>query len=306
MSRDRAPRLGPPGPGARRATFVVPPTLAGERLDKALAAGVEELSRAKARKIIGMGAVYLGTERCRVASKPVAAGDALTVTWHPEVLTPERYELDVLHEDARVVVVNKPAQQLSFGSELGDVGSLAHALARRYGPEAVLMHRLDKPASGLLLVARDAAAAAALTPQVREHRMSRRYLAIAAGTPAAGWCETPLVKEGRAVRPAHPGEEGMPARSFVEVLRTEGAASLVRVTLETGRTHQIRVHLMSLGAPLVGDRRYGGPDAPRVCLHAAHLGFVHPDGHPLAFDVAPHDDFWAAAGWSRPSDLDLA
>ncbi len=301
MSRDRAPRLAAPGAGARRASFVVPPELAGTRLDKALAAGIDGLSRAVARKVIGMGGVYLGNLRCRVASKPVEAGDALTVTWHPEVLTPERFPLAIVHEDARLVVVDKPAQQLSFGSELGDVGSLAYALARRFGPEAALMHRLDKPASGLLLVARDADAAAHMTPQVREHTMSRRYFAIAAGAPVPGWCEAPLVKDGRSVRPARPGEDGMPARSLVEVVDAAGGFTLVQVTLETGRTHQIRVHLASLGAPLVGDRLYGGPPAPRVCLHAAHLGFVHPDGRALAFDAAPPADFWTAAGWDvRP------
>jgi len=305
-TRGRAPRLKPPGAGAQRASFVVSAELAGTRLDKALAAGVDGMSRATARKVIGMGAGYLGTQRCRVASKPVEVGDALTVTWHPDVLTPQRFELKVVHEDARVVVVDKPAHQLSYGSELGDVGSLSYALSRRYGAEATLMHRLDKPASGLLVVARDAGATAALTPQVREHRMSRSYLAIAAGVPTPGWCETPLVKDGRKVRPAGPGEDGMPARSHVEILREDGGASLVRVTLETGRTHQIRVHMMSLGAPLVGDRMYGGPSASRVCLHAAHLGFTHPDGRALSFDSAPHADFWEAAGWRPPGDLDLA
>ena len=294
--RQRAPRLGAEGVGARRARFVVPAALDGERLDKALAAGVPDLSRGLARKIIDMGGVYLGVDRCRVASKPLAEGDVLTVTWHPDVLVPERFPLAVLHTDPRVLVVDKPAGQLSQGSELGDVGSLAHALEKRFGASARLMHRLDKPASGLLVVGRDPEAVAHLTPQVREHTMTRHYYAVAAGAPAAGPCTLPLVKDGRGMRVAHPDEPGaLPARSDVEVLGGAPGRTLVRVTLHTGRTHQISLHLAALGAPLVGDELYGGPPAPRLCLHAAHLGFIHPDGRYLSFDLAPPEDFWAAA-----------
>lgn len=303
MSRGAGPRLGAVAPGARRITVRVEPSLAGERLDKALAASAPELSRALARKIIGMGGVHLGAQRCKVASKPVEAGDLLTVTWHPDVLTAERFPLRVVHEDAQVVVVDKPSGQLSQASELGDVGSLAHALDKRFGPEARLMHRLDKGASGLLVVARGPDASAALTPQVRDHTMERRYLAVVEGTPAEGWCERPLAREGRLMRVARDGEAGLPARSHVAIVATEGSRTLVRVTLATGRTHQIRVHLASLGAPLVGDGRYGGPRAARLCLHAERLGFTHPDGRLLVFDSALPDDLRAS---SAMACLDLA
>ncbi len=296
-NRGRPPKLKDPGPGAERAVVVVPQALSGERIDKALAALVPGLSRSFARKILGMGGVHHGDARCRVASREVAVGDVLTATWHREVTAAELFELCVVHEDARVAVVHKPAGQLSQGSELGDVGSVVWALRRRFGRDARLMHRLDKPASGLLLVGLDAAAVRRLAPQIREHTVGRRYYAVTAGVPAQGRCELPLAREGRRMRVAQPGEQGaLDARSVVEVIATAGGRALARVTLETGRTHQIRLHLSAVGAPIVGDRRYGGPAASRLCLHAAHLAFDHPDGGRPAFDLAPGDDFWDAAG----------
>ncbi len=255
MSRDRAPRLAAPGPGAERAVVVVPPALDGERIDKVLAALVPAISRGFARKVLGLGGVYIGDQRCRVASRPVRRGDVLTATWHRDVTAPEVFDLVVVHEDARVVVIDKPAGQLSQGSELGDVGSLVWSLGRRFGSGARLMHRLDKPASGLLVVGRDADAVKELAPQIREHTVTRSYFAATQGVPAEGLCELALVREKRRMRIAADGEAGLDARSHVEVCAVHDGRAIVRVTLETGRTHQIRLHLSALGAPIIGDRR---------------------------------------------------
>jgi RluA family pseudouridine synthase len=224
----------------------------------------------------------------------------LELSWHPDVLTPERFELVILHEDRDIVVVDKPAGQLSQGSELGDVGSLMHALMRRFGHDVRLMHRLDKGASGIMLAARHAEATAALTPQFREHTIERRYLALTAGVPPEGACEVPIVKEGRRVRAARDGEGGgLFARSVVHVLeRVEtpaGPGARVAVELYTGRTHQIRIHLSALGAPIFGDDEYGGPPSGRMCLHATTLGFVHPRGQRERFERDPPDDFASIA-----------
>ncbi len=298
--RDARPHLVKPAEGAERRQVRVPPELSGERIDRAIAALVPDVSRTLARRILGMGGVYLGHQRCRVAGKNVLAGDWITVTWDPEVSAPQDFPLEVLYEDARVVAVVKPAHQLVQGTELGDVGTLAHALAKRFGPDTKLMHRLDAPASGLLLAVKDPDASAALTPQFRRHTIGREYLAVTQGVPREGTCETPLAKDGRLMRPAGPGEAGLPARTDVAVVQTEGGRALVRATLHTGRTHQIRVHLMSLGAPLVGDPTYGGPTAPRMCLHATRLVFQHPDdGREVELVCPPGDDFWAA-GRVRP------
>jgi 23S rRNA pseudouridine1911/1915/1917 synthase len=278
---------------ANKQTATVPPELDGERIDKALAALIPDMSRHLARKVLAMGGVHVSKRRVRMASFPVKVGDTLVAVWHPDILEPERYPMTVVFEDDDLIVVDKPSGQLSQGSELGDVGSLIYSLMRRYGPDARLMHRLDKGASGLLVAARNTVASAMLTPQFREHTIERRYLALVSGVPPEGPVTIPIVSEGRKVRAAYPGEDGMSARSEVRVLSTEGDTSLVEVTLYTGRTHQIRIHLSALGSPIVGDPEYGGRPAGRLALHAAILGLYHPDGRILQFRSNPPEDFEA-------------
>ncbi len=302
-ARGRAPVLAKPAAGAQRVVVTVTGEQAGLRLDQALSRLADGLSRGRARKIIGMGAVYLGQRVCRVASRKVAPGDVLTATWHDAVSTAERFELTIVHEGPDVVVVNKPSGQLSQGSELGDEGSLVRELTRRFGPDIRLMHRLDKPASGLLVAARNPDVSAYLTPQFREHTITRAYRAIVNGVPADGWVDVPIVKEGRRVRVGVAGE-GVPARTRIDVLRSEGDLSCITAKLATGRTHQIRLHLAHLGAPIVGDRRYGGGDASRLCLHAVLLGFELPGGKTRRFDCPPPEDFWLAGGMAA-SDASL-
>jgi 23S rRNA pseudouridine1911/1915/1917 synthase len=294
---------------AREARARVPAELHGERLDKALAALVPELSRHKARKILAMGAVHVNGRRVRMAGHTLRTGDSLRLAWHDDVLEAPSFPLEIVHEDAQVVVVVKPSGQLSQGSELGDVGSLTHALARRFGPDVRLMHRLDLGTSGLMVAARTQLASACLTPQFREHTIARRYVALLSGELRAPVvCEARLRQEGRLIRVARPDEAGMTAWSMFLPLDAEGLPALdddgaprpdfvpdvrdgqtpVEVHLRTGRTHQIRVHAAHLGCPVIGDPTYGGPAAPRVMLHAAHLAFTHPDGRRLAFGERPY------------------
>lgn len=282
---------------ATKRSAVVPESMEGERLDKALAALMPDMTRHLAKKVLTMGGVFVGKRRVRRASEPVRAGDVLQATWHPEVLVPEHYDMTVLHEDEDVVVIDKPTGQLSQGSELGDVGSLAHALMRRYGRDIRLMHRLDKGASGVMVAGRHPDATAALTPQFREHSIERRYLAVTQGVPKEGPIELAIIQQAREVRAVRGEERGLYAKSLVNVVETlEGGRALVAVQLYTGRTHQIRIHLQALGTPILGDTEYGGPAAARLCLHAEVLGFVHPRGHLLRFERPLPDDFRLAAG----------
>ncbi len=282
---------------AHKRSAVVPDALEGERLDKALAALMPDMTRHLAKKVLSMGGVFVGKRRVRRASEPVRAGDVLQATWHPEVLVPEHYDMTVLHEDDDVVVIDKPAGQLSQGSELGDVGSLAHALMRRYGRDIRLMHRLDKGASGIMVAGRNPDATAALTPQFREHSIERRYLAVTQGVPREGPIELAIIQQAREVRAVRGDERGLYAKSHVHVVDTlPNGRALVAVQLYTGRTHQIRIHLEALGTPILGDTEHGGPPAARLCLHAEVLGFMHPRGQPMRFERPLPDDFRRAAG----------
>lgn len=281
---------------ADKRTAIVPQPLAGERIDKVLAALVPGMSRHLARKVLAMGGVQVNGKRVRMASFAVRVGDKLVAVWHPDILEPERFPLTVVHEDDELVVVDKPSGQLSQGSELGDVGSLIYELMRRYGPQIRLMHRLDKGASGLLVAAKNPIATDWLTPLFREHRMERRYLALVSGVPREGEISVPIVIEGRKARAARPGEDGLPARSEVRIREAWEGGALVEVQLFTGRTHQIRIHLAAVGSPIVGDPEYGGPEAPRLALHAAVLGIDRPDGRVLGVERPPGEDFWACRG----------
>ena len=187
-ARSKDPGLKDPGAGAIRHQVVVPFELSGERLDRALATLIDDVSRTLARKVIGMGAVYIGKKRCRVASRTVTAGDRLTATWHPQILQPKSFKLRILHSDEHVVVLAKPAGQIVAGTELGDAGSLQLALEKRFDNKTKLMHRLDMAASGLMLAARTKRATRVLTPQFREHTIGRKYLAITERAVEDGSC----------------------------------------------------------------------------------------------------------------------
>ena len=293
------PRLGAVARGAHREQVEVPVRLDGERLDRALAGLVEQLSRGMARRIIGMGSVYIGLERCRVASRKVRAGDRLTVTWHPDVKAPRTFPLEVIWESRDLVAVHKPSGQIVQGTELGDVGTLARELVGRFGDDIRLMHRMDAPASGVLVAARKGPSTEGLAAQFRTHDIKRCYVAITSESPLEGCCERPLIRDGRRMRVASQGEDGLSARTDFKVVAHSEGRFLVRASLHTGRTHQIRVHLASMGAPIVGDRFYGGERSDRMCLHGYQLGFRAPaNGEDVLLDCPPGADFWSAGGMS--------
>ena len=228
----------PPNSTARKARVQVPEALGGARLDKVLAQLVPELSRREARKVLAMGAVTIGKKRVRIASWEVRTGDEIALTWHPDVLVPEHFALEIVYQDAAIAIVSKPAGQLSQGSELGDVGSLQYALMRHFGQHVRLMHRLDKGASGLLVAGLGPDATAFLTPQFRAHALERRYLALTVGTPAEGRCSVPIVIAGRDARAARPGEDGLPAGTDVtlDATVTDRDNNLLKVEFFDGAT----------------------------------------------------------------------
>jgi 23S rRNA pseudouridine1911/1915/1917 synthase len=294
--RSRGPKLSDVTPGAQRRQVIVPPDMAGERLDKTIAALAEDVSRTLARKAIANGGVFLGLDRCKVASRRVSPADCLTITWHPAGHASRTFPLDIVHEDARVIVAHKPAGQHVQGTAQGDAGTLIVSLQRQYDTHLQLAHRLDAPASGLVVAGRDQGTVADLMSCFRDHTVTRAYLAVVFGSPKTGACQLPLARDGRRMRIAASDEAvAKSAHTDIEVLWQGEEKALVRAQLHTGRMHQVRAHLSGLGAPIVGDRLYGGERGPRLCLHAVSLGFTLPSSPPVRVHAPPPDDFWTAA-----------
>jgi 23S rRNA pseudouridine1911/1915/1917 synthase len=256
---------------------------AGRRLDQFLAAHTPGLSRGAIRKLIDDGAAYVGKRRLKRASYLVREGDVVEL-YAPqgERSAPPDVDLRILYEDEDLIVVDKPVGVAVQARREGDVGTLEWAVRRhrrtasRGRPYVAVVHRLDQPASGLVVLALRPGAAAKLSRAFAEHAPRRRYLAVVDGTPPSDALEVtlPIGAAGRKMRvdPVH----GRPARTHVRVLGRGNDRALVEAELATGRTHQIRVHLAAIGHPIAGDRLYGGSSQSRLALHAAALHFTHP------------------------------
>jgi 23S rRNA pseudouridine1911/1915/1917 synthase len=277
----------------------IPRALAGERLDRACAALFPDLSRTAARKAIDEGRVSLDGRRVRACARPTPAGALLTLAPAARpTAAPPPGGLTVVHEDEHLIVVAKPPGQHTQPTAQGSAGTLLaavedHLRRGRRRPYVGLVHRLDRDASGLVVFGCAPAATAALSEAVREHLAERRYEALVRGVPAAaeGRIDLPLRHDARSNRAAVDPAGGRPATTSWRVTERAEAFGLVRLTLwlETGRTHQIRVHLAATLGPIVGDRRYGDPAVEgaerRLYLHATRLVLPHPaTGAPVTFD----------------------
>jgi 23S rRNA pseudouridine1911/1915/1917 synthase len=292
-------------------TFTVPTERAGTRLDRYLAATVPGLSRTRAQALIERGQVRVNGRLGR-ASLALEAGQQVEVKGEAAgsqepahtPLESEAIPVPIVYEDAYLLVIDKPAGLVVHPAPGYPSGTLVNALLGRLAPtiggtsEAALrpgvVHRLDKDTSGLMVVARDDATLASLATQMKERRTVKRYLALVEGRMPVpeGVIEAPIGRDPSQrqrmalVSVAGGGRE---ARTRFRVLREARGRSLLELQLETGRTHQIRVHLAAVGHPVVGDPTYGRPQAPRPprqFLHAAHLEFDHPaTGTWMIFDA---------------------
>jgi 23S rRNA pseudouridine1911/1915/1917 synthase len=296
-----------------------PPAAAGRRLDQVLAdlAGV---SRAVASRWVDAGRVLVDG-RARPRSHRLEGGERLR--WEaPEPAPaaeplPERVPLRVRYEDEHLLVVAKPAGLVVHPGAGHHSGTLVNALLGREGAQLStaggagrpgIVHRLDKDTSGLLLVAKDDRTHRALARELAAHRIQRRYLALVQGHLAAGGTvDAPLARHPRNRKRMAVVPGGRRAVTHWRVLDSQPAADLVEATLETGRTHQIRVHLAHLRHPVVGDRAYGADPTlaarlglRRPFLHAWRLSFRHPaDGRELELTEPLPDDLEAALGRLR-------
>ncbi len=297
----------------------------GVRLDKALSDLVPELSRSYLQQLLSQGCVQLNGQPASKPAAKVKAGDRIAVEIHPteqsQAFKPEAMELDVVHEDAHLLVIHKPAGLVVHPAPGNWSGTLLNGLLGRdpkasLVPRAGIVHRLDKDTSGLMVVARDRATMDALIRMIAAREVSRQYLALAWGR----WRHAPQRRVTAAVGrdPRNrlrmavvdlATQAGKPAQTDIDLLAGNAEASLVRCTLHTGRTHQIRVHMASLQHPLVGDALYGGAPGgglQRQALHAFRLAFTHPvtgvamQWHaPLPSDMQAALDFWGL-GYNYP------
>ncbi|HEX9412806.1 MAG TPA: RluA family pseudouridine synthase [Ktedonobacterales bacterium] len=306
------------------ATYTVADSAAGMRLDRYLASVARGLSRTQAQALIAQGAVTVEGRPVR-ASHLLEAGQQVAVTRGAGIPVPhtrpplaaEASAVPIVYEDPYLLVIDKPAGLVVHPAPGHPTGTLVNALLERLAPadgaagalRPGIVHRLDKDTSGLMVVARDEATLAHLAAQMKERRAVKRYLALVEGHMPVpeGVIEAPIGRDPRQRQRmalvSVPGG-GREARTRFRVVAEARGRSLVELQLETGRTHQIRVHLASVGHPVVGDTTYGRPQAPRPprqFLHACHLEFEHPvSGAWLAFDAPLPPDLAAfKAEWER-------
>jgi len=303
---------------SERQILAVPEELAGLRLDQALARMFPEYSRSRLKEWLLAGAITVdgGPKRPRDA---VAGGETVTLEPRAEAevrAAPEPIRLDVVYEDDDLLVVNKGAGLVvhpGAGNPGGTLmnGLLHHAPKLEEVPRAGIIHRIDKDTTGLLLVAKTLTAHTALVRQLAEREISRNYLAVCYGVlTGGGTIDQPIGRHPVDRKRMSIQQDGKPAVTHYKVLERFRAFTYISVKLETGRTHQIRVHFAWRRHALVGDPAYGGRLAlpkgasepvidmlrgfKRQALHATRLAFEHPSsGEVLELEVPPPDDFQA-------------
>lgn len=285
----------------------IPPALAGDRLDRVVAL-LADLSRAQSAALITAGGVAVDGERAATGKVKLEEGQTISIDTSrlPEKEMPRAdasVVINVVHADGDVVVVNKQHGLVVHPGAGNPTGTLVHGLLAMY-PEIAdvgdpmrpgIVHRLDAGTTGLMVVARSPEAYESLVDQLSSRRVHREYVAVAVGhfDAKTGVVDAAIGRDLRELTKMAVRVDGKPARTRYEVVREFSApivASLVRCQLETGRTHQIRVHLAAVGHPVLGDATYGGVRSTvpfgRPALHAVRLSFAHPrSGTELEFEA---------------------
>lgn len=312
--------------------LLVPAAFTGQRLDKFLSEALPKTSRTQAQRLVGQGFVTIAGTVCEDSSRKLQPSENIRVyipSAKTSELIPAKIPLDILFEDNHLLVVNKPAG-LTVHPAPGEKGpTLVHALLHHCGKSLSgiggvqrpgIVHRLDKDTSGAIIVAKNDAAHQALTAQLQDRSLSRVYHAICYGipNPPKGSIEGDIGRSPHnRKKMAVVTKNGKTARTHYQILEIYlQSLALIECRLETGRTHQIRVHLAHKGHPLVGDDTYGRPRKlqhealrqishafPRQALHAAEMSFIHPQSKEKITISAPYaEDFRDLLEKIRESD----
>ena len=283
---------------------------AGERADAFLARTVPGLTRSGAQRLLERGAVTLNRRAARKNDR-LSPGDTLTVSLpdpEPIDIVPQNIPLNVVYEDADVIVVNKPVGLVVHPAPGHPDGTLVNALLYHCGTSLSgingalrpgIVHRIDRDTSGLIIAAKNDRAHLALAAQLQDHSLARTYEAVAVGgfREDSGTVDAPIGRHPvDRKKMAIDRKNGREAVTHWTVLARYPGYTHVECRLETGRTHQIRVHLASIGHPLLGDTVYGAkravPGLAGQCLHARRLRFVHPStGEPVELECPLPDWF---------------
>jgi len=275
-------------------SFTVDDSVSAERIDVVIAKTLPDFSRSRIQKIIGWGGVTVNGKTAG-KSAGVSAGDTVEIVYEeasPPVLGAQNIPLDIRYEDSDVLVVNKPKGMVVHPAAGHYEGTLVNALLHYCGDSLSgingvarpgIVHRIDKDTSGLLLVAKNDCAHNSLSSQLKAHTISREYRAVVLGRfrQFAGTVNLPIGRHPKdRKRMCVTDKNSKNAVTHYEVIEEYSEYSYLRLRLETGRTHQIRVHMAHIGHPLAGDTVYGAKRSPGFfdgqCLHAYLLGFTHP------------------------------
>ena len=283
----------------------------GERADALLARLVPDLTRSAAQRLLERGAVTSEGKPVRKNDRP-APGQRLEVALpnpEPIDLIPQDIPLDVVYEDGDVIVVNKPAGLVVHPAPGHPDGTLVNALLYHCGKSLSgingelrpgIVHRIDRDTSGLIIAAKNNKAHLVLAAQLQDHSLARTYEAVAAGgfREDSGTVSAPIARHRADRKRMAVVPDGREAVTHWQVVDAQNGHTHLTCRLETGRTHQIRVHLAHLGHPLLGDTVYGGkkpvPGLAGQCLHAAQLTFTHPSTGERLTVEAPLPDWFTA------------
>ena len=301
--------------------FEVPADCDGERLDLVLGQQLSGLSRSAAQKLMDNGLVTCGGRAVKKNMR-VRAGDLISVSLpepEPAEARPEDIPLDIVWEDSDIIVVNKPRGMVVHPAPGHTGGTLVNALLYHCGAELSgiggvirpgIVHRIDKDTSGLLVAAKNDAAHASLSAQLADRSLSRIYQAVVCGRlrDDEGTVDAPIGRHPTdRKRMTVTDRNGRPAVTHYRVLARYSGYTHVECRLETGRTHQIRVHMAYIGHPLLGDTVYGRKKPEKgldgQCLHAAQLKLIHPStGEPMSFSAPLPDWFTDALSRLGPAE----